>query len=357
MCRLARSLKSADCRYLRYLYREESAHCAISPGEEGSALELLEALERACVVSSERPERVGEVMRELGREDCYHEVESFAQKHQDEIQRLHLSHTQQLSEPVADLQRDSPLNIRRPIRASDDPDDDNYCQFITPAQAQSVPQPIRGPPLESRSLPPTSSPDSSSSTSSSSEQSLDSRREWLEGEEGIYDYPYAWPILQSMHSKPKPLLEQKMRLLVNPLRHMLTTRRYQMVASAAMKHATSSSTFILRIDPAGYNRSCISAYVNLLENSQLQSGLVLQAELTVTQPQKSKGKRSRATSSACIHQSSVLMDMPAKLRSGRPSVVARFPYVIGHRNLLSEAVVTAPFLELKLVLREHLPAS
>ena len=81
MCRLARSLKSADCRYLRYLYREESAHCAISPGEEGSALELLEALERACVVSSERPERVGEVMRELGREDCYHEVESFARKH------------------------------------------------------------------------------------------------------------------------------------------------------------------------------------------------------------------------------------------------------------------------------------
>lgn len=50
-------------------------------GEEGSALELLEALERACVVSSERPERVGEVMRELGREDCYHEVESFARKH------------------------------------------------------------------------------------------------------------------------------------------------------------------------------------------------------------------------------------------------------------------------------------
>ena len=80
MCRLARSLKSADCRFLRYLYSEESAHCAIAPGDEGSALELLEALERACVVSPERPERVGEVMRDLGREDCYREVESFVRK-------------------------------------------------------------------------------------------------------------------------------------------------------------------------------------------------------------------------------------------------------------------------------------
>ena len=148
-----------------------------------------------------------------------------------------------------------------------------------------------------------------------------------------------------------------MRLLVNPLRHMLATRHYQMVTSEAMRHATSNSTFILRIDPVGYNKSCISAYVDLLEGSQLQSELILQAELTVTQPQKSKGKRSKATSSACIHQSSVLMDIPAKLRTGRPSVVARFPYIIGHRNLLNEAVLTAPFLELKLLLREHSPVS
>ena len=80
LCGLARSLKPADCRYLRYLYSEETALCTISPGDEGSALELVEALERACVVSWERPDRVGEVMRHLGREDCYREVESFVRK-------------------------------------------------------------------------------------------------------------------------------------------------------------------------------------------------------------------------------------------------------------------------------------
>lgn len=80
LCGLARNLKPAECRTLRFLYREELAPCAIAPGDEDSALELLEALERACVVSSERPKRVGEMMRDVGREDCCREVESFVRK-------------------------------------------------------------------------------------------------------------------------------------------------------------------------------------------------------------------------------------------------------------------------------------
>ena len=68
----------------------------------------------------------------------------ITEKYQDEGQRLHLLHTQ-LSEPAADLHRDSPYNIRRPVPANDDPSDDNYCQFITPSQAQFVPQLVPGP--------------------------------------------------------------------------------------------------------------------------------------------------------------------------------------------------------------------
>ena len=165
--------------------------------------------------------------------------------------------------------------------------------------------------------------------------------------------------LTHTHTELHPLVERTLRLLVAPIRNMISQRRFETV-SAVIEHRISNSQFELKIDPQGReDHPSISTSLRLLKGSTLNSEVPLQAELTMTQPaKKPKGKHEfamkRKTQPTSVYQGLVLMDIP-KSSHGKTTqsvVVARFPGIISHKHLLNKSIIKAPFLELKLVIRQ-----
>ena len=141
----------------------------------------------------------------------------------------------------------------------------------------------------------------------------------------------------------------------------MISRRHFETVSSVIDHRISNSQFELRIDPrGGEDHRSISASVWLLKGSTLNSEVPLQAELTMTQPaRKPKGKphefeMKRKTKLTSVYQGLVLMDIPKSShgRTTQSAVVARFPGIISHKHLLNKSIVKAPFLELKLMIRQ-----
>ena len=75
--RLAQNLSDKkDTRILAYVYREAA------PGlpADGEAMDVLERMQQANCFSYEHPEKLGEIMKGVGRNDLGSEVEKFIRK-------------------------------------------------------------------------------------------------------------------------------------------------------------------------------------------------------------------------------------------------------------------------------------
>ena len=74
--RLAQSLSAEHTRILAYVYGEAA------PGlpADGEPMDVLERMQQAHCFSYEHPEKLGEIMKEVGRNDLGGEVERFISK-------------------------------------------------------------------------------------------------------------------------------------------------------------------------------------------------------------------------------------------------------------------------------------
>ena len=74
--RLALKLSSEHTRILAYVYREEA------PGlpADGEPVDVLERMQQANCFSHEHPEKLQEILKEVGRNDLGDEVERFISK-------------------------------------------------------------------------------------------------------------------------------------------------------------------------------------------------------------------------------------------------------------------------------------
>ena len=153
---------------------------------------------------------------------------------------------------------------------------------------------------------------------------------------------------------------------MNPLRIMVREKQFKTITET-IPHRLSNSEFELRINPKGKtNQPHVSISLWLLEGSTLNQTVPLQAELTITQPArklKQKGASSefktmtKKTKPMIVYQSLGIMDLPDD-KDGKTTqsvAVAHFPWVISHRNLLNTNIIKAPFVELKLAIRQLFP--
>ena len=136
--------------------------------------------------------------------------------------------------------------------------------------------------------------------------------------------------------------------------------------SETIPHRLSNSEFELRINPKGRkNQPHVSISLWLLEGSTLNRAVPLQAELTITQPARKlkqrgasfESKTTKKTKPVIVYQSLVIMDLPDD-KDGKMTqsvAVSHFPWVISHRNLLNMDIIKAPFVELKLAIRQLFP--
>ena len=74
--RLAQGLSTEHTRILAYVYGEAA------PGlpADGEPMDVLERMQQAHCFSYEHPEKLGEIMKEVGRNDLGSEVERFIRK-------------------------------------------------------------------------------------------------------------------------------------------------------------------------------------------------------------------------------------------------------------------------------------
>lgn len=145
-----------------------------------------------------------------------------------------------------------------------------------------------------------------------------------------------------------------MRLLTKPLREMIRKGENHTLTSEPLQIPLHPLAFKLHIDPVSHYNS-LGATLYLLK--RVKTDILLSAELTVKQPQ-AQGRKNAAlraeekTPSFTLFQTSIVMDMPDETTPTGRSVVARFPVIVSHRTLLNRRIIRAPFLDIKLTVRQ-----
>ena len=154
-------------------------------------------------------------------------------------------------------------------------------------------------------------------------------------------------------------LSQKLQLKTGPLQDMVRKQENRTRTCDLIKWQLFQTLLILKlhIDPIGCHGG-ISATLYLQKPVKTAITGLLTAELTVSQPRRQPIKKpsiSRpSSSSVTLFQSSVLMDIPDENTPPfLPSVVARFPMILSHKNLLNNALVHGPLLDISLTLRQN----
>ncbi len=78
---VSQALNNTECSHLRYIHSERLAAVAGRWTPADGGLALFELFEKARITSSDHPERLAEMLRDIGREDKCKDVEIFIGKH------------------------------------------------------------------------------------------------------------------------------------------------------------------------------------------------------------------------------------------------------------------------------------
>lgn len=184
---------------------------------------------------------------------------------------------------------------------------------------------------------------------------------------------------------PLPLVEEKMRLLVNPIRAMIKSGKHRVISSqpiAARHHRFCNVTFELRVSTgpmvdrttgdSEHGQKYMTAELHLQQGaSGLEETFPLQAHLSVKKPHYSpkqskqkpvvpktelrKSTKDKPGPVRYLHEQRILLDLPTHCLSSDENKlqhVASFTNIISHKNFMDKKLVSTPFLDLKLVLTE-----
>ena len=143
-----------------------------------------------------------------------------------------------------------------------------------------------------------------------------------------------------------------MRLLTKPLREMIRKGENHTITTQPIQLPLHPLVFSLHIDPFGHYNS-LGASLYLLKG--VKTDILLKADVTIRHPFPLKRKAEKAMPTSrvdsagfVLFRAMVAMDLPGEATPTGRSIVARFPMMISHQNMLNSRVVRAPFLEVKL---------
>ena len=177
--------------------------------------------------------------------------------------------------------------------------------------------------------------------------------------------------------EPRPLVEEKIRLLVRPIRQMIENHEQKTICSEnihARHHFISNTSFQLRISTGSLisHKSAsrkqtnerrdrfISGDLYLISGTTFPESCFLQAHIQVLLPRRHKQKMLCNKKQKCISEQAVLLELPTTRPFGepvatqnhKPLCVATFPNLMSHRNFMKDKLVCTPYLKIKLFVRE-----
>ena len=184
------------------------------------------------------------------------------------------------------------------------------------------------------------------------------------------------------NTEPKPLVEEKIRLLVRPFRQMIEKRKQETVCTEnipARHHYITNTSFQLRIStgslisPESTSRKrtnvapnrFISGDLYLISDTTFPDSCFLQAHIQVLLPRRHKQKMLTLhhgcnKKQKCISEQAVLLDLPTTHQFGepvamqahKPLCVATFPNLMSHRNFMNDKLVCTNYISINLFVRE-----